>query len=111
MITPESDGTILEGITRDSVIKLLQDEGVPVDEKRISVQEIVDAHDNGKLEDVFGTGTAATIAHVKAIGYNNRDLELPPVKERKISNHILERLKRIQKREENDPFGWVEEIK
>ncbi len=110
LITPESDGTILEGIIRDSVIQLARDEGIPVEERAVTVDEIVKAHDDGELEDAFGTGTAATIAHLKAIGYEDRDLELPPVEERKYSNRLLERLKRIQKRTEKDPFGWVEPI-
>ncbi len=110
LLTPESDGTILEGIIRDSVIKLAKDENIPVSEKQISVDEIVEAHNNGALEDVFGTGTAATVAHIKAIGYEGRDLELPPVEQRKISNKLLSRLKAIQKGEEQDIFGWVEPV-
>ncbi len=110
VITPNLDGTILEGITRNSVIQLLQSENVPVEERPITVNEVLEAHENGTLEDVFGTGTAATIAHIKAIGYRDQELELPPVDERKLSNHILNRLNKIKKREENDPFDWVETI-
>lgn len=109
-ITPELDGTILSGITRDSVIRLLKDEGYLVEERPVSVDEVLKAHKNGNLNDVFGTGTAATIAHIKAIGYRGEDLELPPVENRTISNSILNRLKQIQKREVSDPFQWVEEV-
>ncbi len=109
-VTPELDGTILAGITRDSVIKLLQDEGYKVEERPVSVDEVIEAYRNGNLKDVFGTGTAAVIAHIKAIGYGREDLVLPPVEERKVSNHILQRLKQIQKRKANDPFQWVEEV-
>lgn len=109
-VTPELDGTILSGITRKSVIQLLRDEGYTVEERRLSVDEVIDAYRHGQLNDVFGTGTAAVIAHIKAIGYNNEELTLPPVEERKISNHVLKRLKQIQKREVKDPFNWVEEV-
>lgn len=110
LVTPESDGTILEGIIRDSVIQLARDENIPVEERPIAVDELIEAYDNGTLEDVFGTGTAATIAHIKAVGYKDRELSLPPVDQRTYSNLILARMKRIQKREEKDPFGWVEAI-
>lgn len=109
-VTPELDGTILQGITRDSVIKLLQDEGYQVEERPVSVDEVLEAYRKGHLNDVFGTGTAAVIAHIIAIGYQNEELELPPVENRTISNHILKRLKQIQKRQVADPFKWVEEV-
>ena len=109
-VTPELDGTILQGITRDSVIKLLEDEGYHVEERPVSVDEVLDAYQKGHLNDVFGTGTAAVIAHIKAIGYQDQELTLPPVDDRTISNHILKRLKQIQKREAADPFKWVEEV-
>ena len=109
-VTPEIDGTILEGVTRDSVIKLLQEEGYKIEERPISVDEVIEAHHNGTLNDAFGTGTAAVISHVKAIGYQGEELTLPAVEQRTASNRILKRLKQIQKREVADPFQWVEEV-
>lgn len=107
VVTPELEGTILKGITRDSVLTLLKDEGYPVEERKITVSEICQAYEDGTLEDVFGTGTAATLAHIKAIGYRDRDMELPPVSERKISSKVLKRLYDIKLGSELNKFNWI----
>ena len=62
VITPPLLGSILPGITRDSVIKILKSWNIPVKEERISIDEVFQAYKNGKLEEVFGTGTAAVIS-------------------------------------------------
>src|SRR6188768_710429 len=67
-ITPNlEDGTILAGVTRDSVIQVLKDMGVTVEERPLSIDEILDAYKNGNLQEVFGTGTAATISMIKEL--------------------------------------------
>ncbi|RZW41211.1 MAG: branched-chain amino acid aminotransferase, partial [Flavobacteriaceae bacterium] len=68
-VTPELDGSVLKGITRDSVIKLLRDFGYKVTENRISINEIIEASKSGSLEEAFGTGTAVGIAYIQEIGY------------------------------------------
>lgn len=69
-ITPDlNSGTILAGVTRDSVIKVLKDMGIQVEERPLSIDEIIDAHRAGLLKEVFGTGTAATISFIKELRY------------------------------------------
>ncbi|MCH8904572.1 MAG: branched-chain amino acid aminotransferase [Bacteroidetes bacterium] len=77
LITPELDGTILDGVTRNSVIQLMKDKGVTVEERPISIDEVVDAYHTRKLQDAFGTGTAVTIAHFESIGYKGEEIMLP----------------------------------
>jgi branched-chain amino acid aminotransferase len=78
-ITPDlSSGTILEGITRDSVIKVLRDMGKEVEERAISVDELVDAYKAGVLTEAFGAGTAATISKIEQLGYKDFVMTFDP---------------------------------
>lgn len=110
VITPSLEGTILPGVTRDSVIALLRDMGKPVTERRISIDELVAAHDQGSLRECFGTGTAATLSHVRRIRYRERDLEMPAVDERSVGPAVREQLVAIATGRAPDPHGWVELI-
>src|SRR5262249_59354051 len=74
VITPPLGGTILPGVTRDSVLTLLKDWGAKVSERQISIDEVMAAHEAGTLEEVFGTGTAAVISPVGALAYKGRPL-------------------------------------
>jgi len=107
LITPEASSTILRGITRDSVLTLARDWGMKVEERRISVQEVIDAAKDGSLQDAFGAGTAATIAHIALIGYDGVDYTLPPIEERKFSNKVLKALDAIKLGEAEDKFDWL----
>lgn len=107
LVTPPTGDTILKGITRDSVIKLGRSLGITVDEYRISIDEIAEAYDNGTLLDAFGIGTAATIAPIELIGYKGRDMILPPVGERKLSELLKNELAAIRYGRVEDKFGWM----
>ena len=110
VVTPSLSGTILPGITRDSVITLLRDMGYSVRENRISIDKLVSSYDKGELRECFGTGTAATLSHVGRIRYRNRTLELPPVEQRTIGPAVRKKLLAIMSAKEADPYGWVERI-
>jgi branched-chain amino acid aminotransferase len=110
VVTPALSGTILPGVTRDSVITLLRDMGYRVKEDRISIDELVRIHERGELRECFGTGTAATVSHVGRIRYKNRTLELPPIEQRKVGPVVREKLLGIMTGREPDPYGWVESI-
>ena len=71
IVTPMLNGSILPGITRNSVIQLCKDWGLDVEERKISVEELIDAQKNGKLEECFGTGTAAVISPVGKLRYKD----------------------------------------
>ena len=108
VITPSLESeTILEGVTRDSIIQLLRDKGTKVEEREISIDEVIEAHKNGKLQDAFGAGTAAVITFISHIGYKGRDYELPPVETRKFSPAIKKELEDIQRGVLPDPHGWL----
>jgi len=107
LITPtEESDTILRGITKRSLIELAQSWGVEVEERKVSVEEIVQAVKNGKLEDAFGAGTAATIAQIAVIGYRDELLELPPLESRTLSNKIKNHLDALKTGRIEDQFGW-----
>lgn len=111
IITPALNGSILRGITRDSVLTLLRDKGYQVEERRVAVDEIIEAHKQGLLKEVFGTGTAATIACITAIGLENgEEMALPPVNEWEVSNYLLETLDGIRRGRTPDKFNWVEKL-
>lgn len=111
IITPSLDqGTILEGITRSSVIQLLKDWGIKVEERKISVDEVLEAYRNGKLKDAFGSGTAATISHISEIGYKDQSLKLAPIEERNISNRLKEELNNIKLSLTEDRHNWMYKI-
>jgi len=108
LVTAPTGDTILQGITRDSVLTLATDLGINVEERRIHVDELVAAFDSGELKDAFGVGTAATIAPIKNIGFfNGRDMELPDLEKRSMSTAISNGLAAIRYGEVEDPYGWM----
>jgi len=107
IITPPLGDTILAGITRDSVLTLARDWEYRVQERKISIDEVVDAHKKGTLQEAFGVGTAATIAHISTIGFEGKDYELPPVKERIFSNRVDKELDDIRRGKAPDKHGWM----
>ncbi len=110
VITPDLHDTILNGITRDSCIQILKANQIPVEERKVSIREIIAAAEEGKLEDAFGTGTAALIAKIAAINYKNKEYALPPAEQRKISNLLYNTLEQIRTSSVEDSFGWIVKV-
>lgn len=106
-VTPHLAGTILPGITRDCVITLLKRMDVPVEERAIDIAEVLEAHRSGRLQECFGTGTAATIAHISKIGSEGWELVLPAVEKRTIGSALLHTLQQLQTGRIDDPYGWL----
>jgi branched-chain amino acid aminotransferase len=107
IVTPKTGDTILSGITRDSILTIARDWGIKTEERDITVTEIIEGIKNGKLTEAFGTGTAAIITHIKSIGYNGVDYDLPSVPEDSISNKILEYLHQLHRGVTEDKFNWL----
>lgn len=107
VVTPRLTGTILAGITRDSVITLLKDANIPVEERDISIDEIAQTYKDGKLQEVFGTGTAVGIAPIIAIGHEGKDMNLPPMDSWKIAPTLMKQLKDIRFGNIPDKFSWI----
>jgi len=107
LVTPALSDTILHGITRDSVLTLARHWGMKVEERRISVDELVKALKAGRVKEAFGVGTAVTIAHIELIGHMGQDYDLPPVEKREFGNKVLIALDAIKRGLKPDPFGWI----
>ncbi|WP_026694038.1 branched-chain amino acid aminotransferase [Peribacillus kribbensis] len=110
VITPALNGSILDGVTRNSIIQLLTYWGVPVSERRISLEEIYEAHKAGTLEEAFGTGTAAVISPVGELLWKGESLLISGGETGELSQRVYETLTGIQNGEIEDPFGWVREV-
>ncbi len=110
VITPSLGGSILPGITRDSVIKIIQSWNIPVVERKITIQEIYEAHSNGTLEEAFGTGTAAVISPVGELNWEGKSILINDGETGKLASELYNTLTGIQCGKINDSFNWVEEI-
>ena len=111
IITPDLDGSILPGITRKSVIELARSLGYNVEERRISVDELMDAARTGALNEAFGTGTAAVISPVGMLAYKDEKLTVGDGGIGKISQQLYDTLTGIQRGKIKDTFGWITEVK
>lgn len=111
IVTAPLSGTILDGVTRDSVITLLREWGHKVNERRYAFDEIVEARKNGTLGEVFGTGTAAVISPVGAFGHPGGVVETSDGSIGPLTRKLHSTLTSIQYGETQDPYGWIEEVK
>lgn len=110
VVTPKLNGSILSGITRDSVLSLLKDWEVPVREERISIEDVYKAYKNGELEEVFGTGTAAVISPVGELNWNNEKMIVNEFQTGEFAKKLYTAITSLQYGKENDKFGWTVEI-
>ncbi len=110
VITPMLAGSILPGITRKSTIELLKARGYKVEERRVSVAEVVAAAENGTLDEIFGTGTAAVVSPVGSFGYLGKDYTVGDGGMGKITKYVYDELTGIQTGVKPDEFGWVERV-
>jgi branched-chain amino acid aminotransferase len=111
VVTPALQGSILPGITRKSAIEVCKSKGIKVSERRISIQEIADAYDAGKLDKVFGTGTAAVISPVGHLKWNDKVMEINGNKIGAISQMLYDTMTGIQWGKIEDTFNWTVEVK
>jgi len=111
IITPPLEGSILGGITRESCIQLLKSWGMNVLEKRISINELYEAHKNNELEEAFGTGTAAVISPIGEFNWDGNIIKVNGGQTGEVSQKLYDTLTGIQTGILPDPFGWVEEVR
>lgn len=108
VVTPDiTQDTILEGVTRDSVITLLREKGVNVEERPLSIDEIEAAYRKGELKEAFGTGTAASIAPICALTYRNEKMVLPELETWENANWLKKELADIRYGRKQDSHGWI----
>ncbi len=111
VMTPELNGSILKGITRTSIIELLGTWDIPVTEKKISVQELYRAYEEGKVEEIFGTGTAAVISPVGELNWLGRNLLVNNGEIGELSQKIYDTITGIQTGKLEDTLDWTVEVK
>ena len=110
VITPELSGTILPGITRMSSIQLLRDKGYKVTERKIAIKEVIKAAKRKKLDEVFGTGTAAVISPVGLIGYKGENYKVGDGEMGKITTLLYDNITGIQRGVLDDKFDWTVKV-
>ncbi|HEV7378568.1 MAG TPA: branched-chain amino acid aminotransferase [Dyadobacter sp.] len=107
LVTPFVSETTLDGITRKSIVAIAQHWGIPVEERRISVKEIIDALKDGSLEAAFGAGTAVVISPFATISYEDVDYTIPEVKEDSFVAKVKKYLTEVRTGAAEDTFGWT----
>lgn len=111
VITPDlSDGSILPGVTRDSCIALLKHWGIPVEERKISIDEVIEAYKNGTLDEAFGSGTAAVISPIGELYDGDTKMVINNNEIGNISKHLYDAITGMQWGKFPDSMGWIEKI-
>lgn len=110
LVTAPTSDRILDGITRKSIIEIARDQGIEVEVRKISVNELVEASENGSLKEMFGAGTAAVISPIDGFGFNGKDYDLPVEKDR-YCDRLKQQITDIQYNRAEDKFGWTLEVK
>jgi branched-chain amino acid aminotransferase len=109
LITAPTSDSILDGITRKSLIQIARDENIDVEIRPLLVSELIDAANNGSLLEIFGSGTAVVVLPILGFGYENNKYELP-IKENSWANLLKNKLNNIQYNLSKDPYGWTIEV-
>jgi branched-chain amino acid aminotransferase len=109
-VTPALNGSILEGVTRNSVIQLLKHWNIPVSERRISIQEVFDLYEEGKVTEAFGTGTAAVISPVGELNWKDKSIVLNDGKTGEVSQKLYNTITGIQKGTLPDVLNWTQRV-
>ncbi len=110
VVTPELNGSILPGITRSSALELLRDKGYKVEERKISIEELIQAAEDGKLDEAFGTGTAAVISPVGEIFYEGKNYIINDGKIGPIAQEIYDTITDTQYGRIEDKYNWIRKI-
>ena len=110
VVTPALTGSILPGITRKSILELLRDEGYKVSERRISVDELGQALEDGKLEEAWGCGTAAVVSPIGELCYKGKKFIINDGKIGALTQHLYDTLTGIQWGKLEDKYGWTKQL-
>ncbi|HYW34159.1 MAG TPA: branched-chain amino acid aminotransferase [Balneolaceae bacterium] len=110
LITPPLEGTILPGVTRDSVIKLAKSWDMSVEVRRITIDEVMEAGRDGTLQEVFGSGTAAVISPVQSICHDGEVVSVHEKQRGPVGQKLYDTIYGIQTGKKDDPFDWVESV-
>ena len=106
MVVPQTSDTVLAGITRASAVQLMRHHGVEVEERRVTVQELIDASGEGRLTEAFGLGTAATVSPICTLALPNGDWDLPEMSSWEVAPKVKALLDGVRYGTAEDTFGW-----
>jgi branched-chain amino acid aminotransferase len=111
LVTPTLDqGSILPGVTRETVLALAKEKGIKTSERRIRISEVYDAHERGELKEVFGTGTAAIISPVGKLNYKGKEIVINNNEIGPVAHDMYETIVGIQRGELEDTHGWIHKV-
>lgn len=110
VVTPALNGSILDGVTRNSIIHLLKDWNIPIVERKVSIEELYEASVNGTLEEAFGTGTAAVISPIGELNWKDKKLVINNGEIGELSQKLYDTVTGIQRGNIEDKFGWTVEV-
>lgn len=110
LITPNLSNTILNGVTRDSVLQIARKWGINVEERKVSIEEVIEGLKNGNLIEAFGTGTAATIANISHIKYEKTEYVLPPLDANSFSKKVVKYMDELRRGVIEDEFNWTVKV-
>jgi len=109
LITAPTTDTILDGITRKSVIQIAKDAGISVEVRPVKVTEVIEAHKTGRLKEIFGAGTAVVVSPISGIGFQGQKYVLPTI-ENSYAAMLKEKIVNIQYNKGEDPYQWRKEV-
>jgi branched-chain amino acid aminotransferase len=110
LLTVPTSDRILDGITRKSILKIAETEGIKTEVRKIKVAELIEASENGSLKELFGAGTAAVISPISGFGFKGKDYDLPEF-ENTYGEILKKRITDIQTNKTEDPYGWRVQIR
>jgi len=105
LVTAPTNDRILDGVTRKSIIAIAKSQGIPVEERPVKVSELVEAHQNGNIQEVFGTGTAVVVLPINSFSYKGKTYKLP--EGNNLAHSLKETLVGIQYNTLEDPYNWT----
>ena len=107
VITPKTDGAILKGITRDTILQILKYKNIPFEERVITITEVMEAGEKGSLKEIFGVGTAAVVVPVKELTYKEKTIYIEAPNENAISVLLKKEIEDLRAGKVKDSFGWL----
>ncbi len=110
VITPSLEGSILPGVTRDSVIHVLKSWNIKITERRITIDEVFDAHAKGMLDESFGTGTAAVISPIGSLNWKGKTIAISNEKTGELAQKLYDFITGIQYGKVEDTFNWTVQV-
>ena len=108
--TPDLSGAILRGITRDSLIAVMKDQGIEVIEAPLAKEDVIKAYHAGQLQEVFGSGTAAVVSYVSKIAFGDEVLDLD-VENYKIAPSLKSYIEELRAGKKEDKHGWIQPVR